>query len=254
MSTDIYSTIENKYKKWYFNIIENTRQHVRIKSKEIYYEKHHIIPKSLGGTNEKDNLVLLTAKEHLLVHWLLCKMFGDVKAKIKMEHAFCKMVFCKTIFQHRKTPSLNQIAECKRMLSINMQGVNNPQYGVVGERRSKNQQRRLKGIDSPLYGKKLSPDHVEKMRQANLGKKASEKTKEKMRLKRLGVKNPYASACNKLRSKEYIVTNPNNETFYVKNMAEFCRKNNLDNVGMCSVAKGNQKTHRKWKCKYYISS
>ena len=39
-----------------------------------YYEKHHIIPKSLGGTNEKENLVSLTAREHFICHLLLLKI------------------------------------------------------------------------------------------------------------------------------------------------------------------------------------
>lgn len=39
-----------------------------------YYERHHIIPKCLGGTNDKNNLVKLTAREHYLVHWLLTKI------------------------------------------------------------------------------------------------------------------------------------------------------------------------------------
>lgn len=40
----------------------------------VYYEKHHIVPKCLGGTDEKSNLVYLTAEEHWLAHLLLVKM------------------------------------------------------------------------------------------------------------------------------------------------------------------------------------
>ena len=40
----------------------------------IYYEKHHVIPRCLGGTDTKDNLVLLTAEEHWLAHLLLVKI------------------------------------------------------------------------------------------------------------------------------------------------------------------------------------
>lgn len=40
----------------------------RVCNDDFYYEKHHIIPKSLGGTNKKDNLVKLTPKEHFLAH------------------------------------------------------------------------------------------------------------------------------------------------------------------------------------------
>ena len=62
--------IDNKYTRIYYTIIE------RAKSKIIsgYTEKHHIIPKSLGGSNDNDNIVALTAREHFICHLLLTKM------------------------------------------------------------------------------------------------------------------------------------------------------------------------------------
>jgi len=44
-----------------------------------YYEKHHILPKCLGGSNEKENLVNLTAREHFLCHMLLCRIYPNNK-------------------------------------------------------------------------------------------------------------------------------------------------------------------------------
>ena len=53
-----------------------------------YYECHHIKPRSLGGADDKNNIVKLTAREHFICHWLLVKMFdkGTVERK-KMLHA-----------------------------------------------------------------------------------------------------------------------------------------------------------------------
>jgi hypothetical protein len=72
-SMDIYSQylLDNKYARWYINIIETRRN--RILENTIYTEKHHIIPKSIGGTDLDTNLVVLTYKEHFLCHWILCK-------------------------------------------------------------------------------------------------------------------------------------------------------------------------------------
>jgi hypothetical protein len=71
----------NKYTKWYFNIISNAQN--RVLSADSYVEKHHIIPKSLGGTNAKENLVPLTAREHFVCHFLLIKMTtGENKKKM----------------------------------------------------------------------------------------------------------------------------------------------------------------------------
>lgn len=64
--------LQNKYTKYYFNIVNNAKS--RTLSKEIYTEKHHIIPKSLNGSNESNNLVNLTAREHFICHRLLTKM------------------------------------------------------------------------------------------------------------------------------------------------------------------------------------
>lgn len=44
---------------------------------DCYCEKHHIIPKCLGGTNEESNLVILTAREHFIVHYLLYKIYPN---------------------------------------------------------------------------------------------------------------------------------------------------------------------------------
>ena len=62
--------IQNKYHKWYYNIINTARLR---ESVDGYTEKHHIIPKSLGGSNGKDNLVVLTGREHYICHYLLMK-------------------------------------------------------------------------------------------------------------------------------------------------------------------------------------
>jgi hypothetical protein len=66
------------YKKIYDNLI--TSRKLRIINSGIYYEKHHIIMKSMGGTNDKDNLVLLTPREHFLAHWLLFKIYGNAES------------------------------------------------------------------------------------------------------------------------------------------------------------------------------
>jgi hypothetical protein len=87
--------INNKYTSWYFSIIQ-TAQHRQITG---YTERHHIIPKSLGGSDKKDNLVKLTAKEHFICHRLLPRMTTG-NDKRKMIYAQ-NMMLCKTPKQHR---------------------------------------------------------------------------------------------------------------------------------------------------------
>jgi len=70
---------ENKYTK-YYNLL-TSRAKGRVLTE--YTERHHIIPQSLGGSNDKENLVNLTAREHFICHWLLIKMTeGENRSKM----------------------------------------------------------------------------------------------------------------------------------------------------------------------------
>lgn len=53
-----------------------SRAQVRDFTQLEYVERHHILPRALGGTDEKNNLVVLTAREHFLAHWLLFRIHG----------------------------------------------------------------------------------------------------------------------------------------------------------------------------------
>jgi len=55
---------------------------------DTYTEKHHIIPKCMGGKNDKDNLTTLTAKEHFIVHKILCILHPNSE---KLKYAFWAM-------------------------------------------------------------------------------------------------------------------------------------------------------------------
>jgi 5-methylcytosine-specific restriction endonuclease McrA len=56
----ITNFLDNKYSRWYYAIIVNAQARIS----DGYTENHHIIPKCLGGSNLKENLVNLTACEH----------------------------------------------------------------------------------------------------------------------------------------------------------------------------------------------
>jgi hypothetical protein len=75
--------IDNKYTRWYYNIVNLAKE----RTITGYTEKHHIIPKSCGGDNSKENLVVLTAKEHFICHLLLTKMVVG-HYRHKMVYAF----------------------------------------------------------------------------------------------------------------------------------------------------------------------
>jgi hypothetical protein len=81
--------LQNKYTRWYQQIVLRAQQ--RTLPKDTYIEKHHIIPRSLGGDNSATNLAKLTAREHFICHWLLTKMLPKGKEKGKMINALWSM-------------------------------------------------------------------------------------------------------------------------------------------------------------------
>ena len=77
--------IENKYYSAYLRIVESAA------SRGTGDEWHHIIPKSLGGTDARENLVHLTEREHFICHSLLVRCTAGL-VKRKMHFAYWRMV------------------------------------------------------------------------------------------------------------------------------------------------------------------
>lgn len=126
------------------------------------YERHHIYPKSFGGTH-KDK-AYLTCREHFLVHWLLTK-FTTRRARMKMAYAL-------TIFQ-AKTDKHNRAISGWQYERIRLErGMCKP----TEEAREK--------ISKALKGRILPPfsdEHKANISKARKGFKHSEETKEKLR-------------------------------------------------------------------------
>ncbi len=75
------------YKKIYDNLIKDALKNPK---KDLYKETHHIIPKCMGGTNDKNNLVKLTARQHFIAHWLLYKIYKTSNL-VHAWHSMCRI-------------------------------------------------------------------------------------------------------------------------------------------------------------------
>ena len=139
---------DSKYTRWYNQLVEQAR--VRALTNDNNTETHHVVPKSLGGSNVRDNLVVLTAREHFVCHWLLTKMVVETKQKYQMWNAFSCMLYrelpgkqrykvSSRIFESIKTAGSN-------IKSEKFKGENNPMFG-------------RRGKDHPAFGKKWSDEH-----------------------------------------------------------------------------------------------
>lgn len=99
-----------------------------------YYEVHHILPKSLGGTNDKYNLALLTAREHFICHWLLVKIYP------KRSAARAKMVSAMWCMQSES----NTQQGCRYINSHVYEKIRSEYRDIVSRRQS--------GTGNSLYG------------------------------------------------------------------------------------------------------
>jgi hypothetical protein len=103
------------YQKIYNTIIERSRNRVL----ENYSEEHHIIPRCLGGSDDKSNLASLTPEEHYLCHLLLVKLNPN---NIRLVKAAMFMV---SSTKHVRR-SNKMYGWLKRQYSDYMRGPNNP--------------------------------------------------------------------------------------------------------------------------------
>lgn len=118
---------------------EHNERKANKKNNGAYYEVHHILPRSLGGNNDKSNLALLTAREHFICHWLLVKIYPKGSdCRRKMLYAFWRMHANPSKYMNQRY--LNSRAydllrsEYKYVISKSMSekqtGRNNSQYGT----------------------------------------------------------------------------------------------------------------------------
>jgi hypothetical protein len=168
----------NKYTRWYNIIIEQARDRIT----DGYTESHHVQPRSLGGTDNKDNLVNLTAREHFVCHWLLSKMHTG-EAKAKMIYALNGMKRGNEFTQRYETKITARVyenlkKEFSRVHSATMKGTTPVNKGRVMSEEQKTKIRTTKAANPT----KRSAEAIAKTVAKQTGQKRSEETKLKMSL------------------------------------------------------------------------
>lgn len=112
------------YEKLYNKFIKDRRIKEQRLDLNEYTEVHHIIPRCMGGTNEKENLIKLIPEDHFFSHLLLAKAYGG-----KNWAALKSM-----IFRGMKTKDINykiyrrkrkDFAIARKLLLKQLSGLNN---------------------------------------------------------------------------------------------------------------------------------
>jgi hypothetical protein len=197
------------YENIYTSLIKTRQQLQRTKNNDSLLEKHHILPKSLGGDDSKENLVLLTPREHYLAHWLLYKIHTSTN-KAKMAYAFFKM--CSNNPNQKRNITSRQFERAKTAMANSCSGINHPNYGKKMSDKQRNEiSKRQTGTTNSMYGKtpwnkgltketnsilaimgdkqkgiskhvgrRHSEETKQKLSKSHTGKKLSEETKQKL--------------------------------------------------------------------------
>ena len=151
------------YEKVYYRIIERAKSRIL----EGYVEKHHIIPRCMGGSDEDGNIVALTAREHFICHRLLVKM-----------HPANKGLHLAVYFMSNTRKGLRVSARTYTELR---EGASE---AVRGSKHSQETKRKMsesmKGRSAHNKGKKVSEETKRKLSEARKGKKVSEETKRRI--------------------------------------------------------------------------
>lgn len=194
------------YKKIADKIISNRR---KLGDPDGYSEVHHILPRSFGGTDDKNNLIQLTAKEHFVIHRLLAKIFPNTG----MVHSIYKMACSKKykvtskVYETLRKAHANRVStdtEAARKKSVSLAGrPQSPEHIAArtasrkesGSWHSEDTKKKISaatiGRSGVWTGKKLPADVVAKRnasRHANGTYACSEERKQLSSAKQKGIK------------------------------------------------------------------
>lgn len=125
-----------------------------------YHERHHIVPKCLGGTNEENNLIDLFAREHFEAHRLLALENPENNG---LQYAWWNMCQIQgNDGQDRYIPTAEEFEQarkiCSKLSSERNLGENHPMFGLhhteqTKEKMSKAHKGQMTGEKNPMFGK-----------------------------------------------------------------------------------------------------
>ena len=180
-------------------INNNLETRGRFNCGDVYHERHHIIPKCIGGGNETENLIDLFAREHFIAHKLLAKENPKNKELIYAWWCMATANGKHTDDAYKLTPE--EYEEIRTMYSKSVTGENNPMFGkihsVETRRKISENHADVSGENNPNYGKPRSDETKQKLSELRkgkftgednpfYGKKHTEEAKQKMSEERKG--------------------------------------------------------------------
>ena len=108
------------YQEFINNILQTRGRFI---DSDEYHERHHIIPRCKNGSDDKNNLIDLFAREHFIAHKLLAEENMD---DAQLVHAYILMAFVKDNNQKRYELTPEEYEEARKAHSTRFSGDKNP--------------------------------------------------------------------------------------------------------------------------------
>ena len=186
------------YLKAYENLII---KHGSKQKPEGYSERHHILPKCMGGSDDEDNLVYLSARAHYLAHGLLfchykteklarawfgmCDIYRKPERKITArQYEMAKKAFSE--YNHMKLPEYRKIAsdnakeqwksKREKMIESNAYIFKDPSHGMFMKNKTGFDHPRGRPVITPLgtFGSVREAARAHNVRHPSISKKCKD--------------------------------------------------------------------------------
>lgn len=241
--------MNSTYQKFIQNILD-TRG--RFGCGEEYHERHHIVPRCMNGTNDKENLIDLFAREHFEAHRLLALENPDNQ---KLIHAWWMMSITTNSHVRQESVTPEEYEEARKLFSQSISGKNNPMYGKIspmrGRHLSEEQKQHLRDINlgelSPNYGKPLSEETKAKISASNKGKIVTDEARLNMKNAHLG-KNMGADSTRAKQVAQY-----GHDGIFIKIwgcIADASRQLNIHSMSIINVCSGKMQKAGEYQFRY----
>lgn len=267
-----------RYLNLYIKLVLHLQQNFSLRE-----EKHHILPQSMGGKNEKHNIIYISSKAHFILHLLLWKAYRNremsyalhcMRGKSKSNGRYFKLTsrqysnlksdFKKTAIRGKDHWNYGRkhTEEAKQNMSKAQKGSKRRKH-TLEERKKMSENsvwRGVTGENHPNFGNpsgwKPSDEQRKKLSESHKGKTISEEAKQNMSKAQKGRK-----VSNEVRQKisdarkgvvnrkvKWVITFPNGQTKEIINLKTFCKENSLSYNSMKEVNVGKREIHRGFKC------
>lgn len=176
-------------------------ERARIRALSGYSERHHIVPRCIGGTNDKDNVIRLTPEEHYVAHQLLVKMYpGNHRllwAAVSMTNQTKRQQRNNKLYGWLRRLLADKISKLHQGRKHTDETRAKMAQSHLGVKRGPHSEEHKINLSIAHKGKRKSPEHCAAMSQSKTGKKKGPHSEEWRLNQSAGLRAAYANGAKR---------------------------------------------------------